>query len=190
MEIVGLIGMIKERKMRSGNKTANYKCTSDSGGIRYSFYCDISHAIVCSTEPIQRQTIEEGLEYAWKTIGERHFNRCKKCGKWVIDAMYNPEMLECVICSPWETDAAIGNEQVAMRIEFGFGPDAMKKKKVCRRCKYICNTEGNFCHICGSVLPDKTLFDIYGQQRDRKRNERGKGLWDYLTQSKIKSHLN
>jgi len=155
--------------MQSGNRTATYKCTVDSGGRRYSFYCDISHAIVCSTEPIRRQTVEEELEYAWKTTGEKHFNKCKKCGRWVIDSLYNPEKLECVICSPWETDVVIGKEQAATRNEFGFGPEAMKRKKICRHCKSMCNTEGNFCHICGSMLPAKTLFDMYGQQDNNKR---------------------
>ena len=109
----------------------------------------------------------------------------KKCGKWVIDSLYNPEKLECVVCSPWETDAVIGKEQAATRDEFGFGPDAMKKKKVCRYCKSICNTEGNFCHICGSMLPAKTLFDMYGQLKNKKRNERGKRLWDYLAKKRV-----
>ena len=158
--------------MRSGNKTATYKCTTDSGGRRYSFYCDISHAIVCSTEPIRRQTVEEELEYAWKITGEKYFNKCKKCGRWVIDSLYNPEKLECVVCSPWETDVVIEKEQAATRNEFGFGPDAMKKKKVCHNCKSICNSEGNFCYICGAMLPAKTLFDIYGQQKNNKKKRK------------------
>ena len=155
--------------MQDGNVTATYKCTADSGGRRYSFYCDISHAIVCSTEPIKMNSLDEELQMAWKTTGEKHFNKCKKCGRWVIDSLYNPEKLECVVCSPWETDVVIGKEQAATRNEFGFGPDAMKKKKVCRYCKSICNTEGNFCHICGSMLPAKTLFDIYGQKNSKRR---------------------
>ena len=149
--------------MQRGRNTATFKCTSDFGGRRYSFYCDISHAIVCSTEPIHMKTAEEELEFAWRETGEKHFNKCKKCGKWVIDAMYNPEKLECVICSPWETDSEIGEEQMAAIDEFGFGPDTMKKKKVCKHCKQLCNTEGSFCHICGSMLPKKTLYDIYVQ---------------------------
>ena len=134
--------------------------------------------------------MEEELEFAWKTTGEKHFNKCKKCGKWVIDSLYNPEKLECVICSPWEPDVVIGKEQAATRNEFGFGPEAMKMKKVCRCCKYICNTEGNFCHICGSVLPDKTLFELYGQQKNTRENKRGNRLWNYLMQSRIKLPLN
>jgi len=171
--------------MQDGNVTATYKYTADSGGRRYSFYCDISHAIVCSTEPIKMNSLDEELQMAWKTTGEKHFNKCKKCGKWVIDSLYNPEKLECVVCSPWETDAVIGKEQAATRDEFGFGPDAMKKKKVCRYCKSICNTEGNFCHICGSMLPAKTLFDMYGRQKNEKRSERGKRLWDYLAKKHV-----
>ncbi len=171
--------------MHNGTKTATYKCITDSGGRRYSFYCDISHAIVCSTEPIHKRTMEEELDYAWKTIGERHFNKCKKCGKWVIDTMYNPEKLECVSCAPWEPDVQTENQQAVTREEFGFGPDAMKKKKVCRWCRNLCNAEGKFCHICGALLPDMTLFDIYEKQKNRKKNGRKKGLWDYL----VKKHV-
>ena len=86
-----------------------------------------------------------------------------------------------------ETDVVIGKEQAATRNEFGFGPEAMKRKKVCHNCKSICNTEGNFCHICGSVLPDKTLFELYGQQDDKKRSERGSRLWDYLVKKHVHS---
>ena len=116
---------------------------------------------------------------------EKHFNKCKKCGKWVIDSLFNPEKLECVVCSPWETDVVIGKEQAATRNEFGFGPETMKKKKVCRHCKSICNTEGSFCHICGSMLPAKTLFDMYGRQKNEKRSKRGKRLWDYLAKKRV-----
>ena len=166
--------------------TASYKYTSDSGGRRYSFYCDVSHAIVCSTEPIHKGAHEEELEYAWETTGKKHFNKCRKCGKWVIDAMYNPEKLECVICSPWEVEIEIGEGLTETRDEFGFGPAAMKKKKVCSWCKHICNAEERFCHICGAELPSETLFDVYGQIKKRKgKRERGKKLWDYL----VKKHV-
>lgn len=167
--------------MQSGNRTATYKYTSDSGGRRYSFYCDISHAIVCSTEPIHKKARKEELEYAWETTGSKYFNQCKKCGKWTIDAMYNPEKLECVICSPWEVGTEIGEELIETEDEFGFGPAVMKKKKVCTWCKHICNAEECFCHICGTELPSETLFDICEQNKKRKgKSERGKALWDYL----------
>ena len=170
--------------MRRGNRTATYKYSADSGGRRYSFYCDVSGAIVCSTEPIKLKTLDEELQMAWKMTGENCFNRCRKCGRWVIDSLYNPEKLECVVCSPWETDLEIRKEQENVRDEFGFGPGVMKKKKVCSYCKTVCNTEGNFCHICGTILPAKTLYDIYGEpKKDKKR--KGKRIWDYL----VKKHV-
>lgn len=160
--------------MQNENKTASYKYVSDSEGRRYSFYCAISHAIVCSTEPIHKKTREEELEYAWKTIGSKHFNKCKECGKWVIDAMYNPEKLECVLCSPWEEDSEIGERVLETINEFGFGPNTMKKKKVCLWCKHICNANEQFCHTCGAELPSETLLDIYEKQKRKIKSERKK----------------
>ena len=42
------------------------------------------------------------LELAWEKEGKKNFQLCHKCGKWVIDAMYNADALECVGCAPWE----------------------------------------------------------------------------------------
>lgn len=88
--------------MCSKNKTAAYKIISDSGGNRYRFYCDLSGALLCTTKPYREPAPDKELLLAWETEGKSHFCLCHKCGKWVIDAMYNADALECVACAPWE----------------------------------------------------------------------------------------
>ena len=44
---------------------------------------------------------------------------------------------------------------------FGFGPDAMKKVKVCSVCGHPSDRSEHFCVECGHRLPDKTLYNIY-----------------------------
>lgn len=84
------------------NKTAAYKIITDSGTNRYRFFCDLSGALVCTTKPYHEDTPEKELELAWKNEGKVHFNLCHKCGRWVIEAMFNADALECVACAPWE----------------------------------------------------------------------------------------
>lgn len=79
-----------------------YRVIADAGGRRYRFFCELSGAAVCTTKPIRADTEEEGAELAWKTEGKQLFNQCHKCGRWVCDAMYNADVLECVACAPWE----------------------------------------------------------------------------------------
>jgi len=83
-------------------RTAAYKIISDSGGNRYRFYCDLSGALLCTTKPYSAETPERELELAWENEGRKHFDLCHKCGKWVIEAMFNADALECVACAPWE----------------------------------------------------------------------------------------
>ena len=47
------------------------------------------------------------------------------------------------------------------RKEFGFGPEVMKKSKVCRLCGCTCSRNQRYCEECGAVLPRETLFDLY-----------------------------
>ena len=64
----------------------------------------MSGALVCTSQYVQSVFPDDELMIAWKTVGEQHFNKCHKCGKWVIDAMYNAEVLECVECAPYEEE--------------------------------------------------------------------------------------
>jgi len=85
-------------------KNAAYKMVSDAGGNRYKFYCDVSGALACTTELIRAKTPGEELQIAWETVGRLHFNLCHKCKRWVIDAVYNADVLECVECAPYEAE--------------------------------------------------------------------------------------
>ena len=83
-------------------KTAHYKIISDSGGNRYKFFCDLTEALFCTTVAYNEADPAKELELAWEKEGKKNFQLCHKCGKWVIDAMYNADALECVACAPWE----------------------------------------------------------------------------------------
>ena len=85
-----------------GGRTARYKVIAGSDGNRYQFFCEVSGALVCTTESIILQTPEKELRFAWESEGKKNFNRCHRCGKWVSDVVYNADTLECVECSPWE----------------------------------------------------------------------------------------
>lgn len=112
------------------NNVASYKSVSDNGGYRFLFYCDISEAHVCTTKEIYYADTEEGaLLCAWEAEGRRHFNKCRKCGKWVIDAAYNAEVLECVECAPYEAEP-----------------------KYCKNCGAALETDGKSCPVCGKSL--------------------------------------
>lgn len=52
-------------------------------------------------------------------------------------------------------------ERLATMREFGFGPDVMKKNKVCQVCGCSCDTQETHCKDCGANLPCETLFDLY-----------------------------
>lgn len=79
---------------------ADYRITAEAGGNRYSFYCGISGARICTTGVVHAQTQVQELELAWTSEGKKYFNRCKRCGRWVCDSMYNPDVLGCVECYP------------------------------------------------------------------------------------------
>lgn len=47
--------------------------------------------------------------------------------------------------------------------EFGFGPNEMKKYKVCKRCNSITSNELDVCPVCLSELPKYTLYEKYAE---------------------------
>ena len=98
----GIFAVRKKGVVVVNRKTANFRVLSDGDGRRYQFFCALSGAHVCTTRPILSGTMEQALQIAWETEGKQHFNHCGKCGNWVIDAMYNVEVLECVDCAPYE----------------------------------------------------------------------------------------
>jgi len=46
-------------------------------------------------------------------------------------------------------------------IRYGFGPEVMKKTKVCTLCGQRGEADQKFCTKCGTRLPDTTLYDFY-----------------------------
>jgi len=110
-------------------KTAPYKCIADAGGIRYRFYCHLSGAHVCTTGPYRADTPEQALALAWDREGKQHFNVCHRCGRWVSDAMFNAEVLECVDCAPYEA-----------------------LPRYCKHCGVKLHTHGKTCPACGKPL--------------------------------------
>ena len=109
--------------------TASYKVLTEPNGNRYRFFCDLSGAIGCTTKPIHAETPEEELRLAWESEGKQEFNLCHRCGRWVSDVMYNADVLECVMCSPWE-----------------------EQPKYCRNCGQKLLHPGKNCTKCGAPL--------------------------------------
>lgn len=108
---------------------AEYKITKCKNGNSYEFFCELSHALVCVSPPVTAETPAMELLLAWENHGRSHFNRCRKCGRWVTGAMYNPDVLSCVRCTPLEDY-----------------PD------YCPKCGAKTQNPPNFCHVCGSKL--------------------------------------
>lgn len=48
--------------------------------------------------------------------------------------------------------------------DYGFGPNVMKKTKVCARCGKMVGANAKACPECGEKLPGETLFDRYKRQ--------------------------
>jgi len=47
---------------------------------------------------------------------------------------------------------------------YGFGPNVMKKLRICPRCGQAVKTRADICPECGERLPRDTLFDHYKRQ--------------------------
>ena len=48
--------------------------------------------------------------------------------------------------------------------QFGFGPNVMKKIKICPKCGQIVKKGSFFCRSCGVFLTRETLYDHYRRQ--------------------------
>ena len=47
---------------------------------------------------------------------------------------------------------------------YGFGPEAMKKTRVCTVCGTATTSDAPLCAVCGAALPKETLFTQYKQR--------------------------
>ena len=110
-------------------KTANYKRQQTPNGNKYQFFCDLSDALICTTAPVRADTPDEELMLAWNTYAKAHFNQCHKCGRWIINEMYNPDVLNCVVCTPIED-----------------------YPEYCPKCGAKTSDPSYFCHMCGTRL--------------------------------------
>ena len=123
--------------------TARYKIVPAAGGNRYLFYCDISGALACTTLKTYRAfNARRELERAWLKEGRRHFCRCRKCGRWVIDAMFNADVCECVVCAPYEADA-----------------------RFCKHCGEEITAPVKHCPTCGKLLVYEGGVMLYDAKR-------------------------
>lgn len=50
--------------------------------------------------------------------------------------------------------------------QFGFGPNVMKKNKVCPNCGLMMKAEVKICPECGKPMTEETLFDRYKGRHD------------------------
>lgn len=48
--------------------------------------------------------------------------------------------------------------------DFGYGPNVMRKTKVCSKCGQVIKATASYCPDCGEQLPKETLFDRYKRQ--------------------------
>ena len=46
-------------------------------------------------------------------------------------------------------------------LEYGFGPEAMRRRKLCPKCGRANCAQSTHCADCGAALPHKTLYDFY-----------------------------
>lgn len=58
-------------------------------------------------------------------------------------------------------------------LEYGFGPETMRRRKICPNCGRANSSRETCCADCGAILPEKTLYDFY---RSRHRCCPGCGI--------------
>lgn len=56
---------------------------------------------------------------------------------------------------------SLKNDQLA---RYGFGPEAMRKTRVCPCCDKLVTDGGKICPACGRALPELSLLTWYEQQ--------------------------
>ena len=112
-------------------RKAKFKVTEENDGSVYTFFCDLSGAIFWKTKPIRADTPEAEYEIAWNEA-KRNVNSCHKCGRNVIDALYNVETMECVKCSPWQ-----------------------KPPVYCADCGARLSETDSYCKVCGKKIQEE-----------------------------------
>ena len=118
------------------HKTAAYKVIEKDGGRCYRFFCEASGMAMVTTGVYRGVPAADEAETVWTREGREHFNLCHKCGKWVMDAMFNADALECVSCAPWENIP-----------------------QFCKFCGTKVHTADNVCPKCGKQMIYGGSFD-------------------------------
>ena len=119
-----------------GGRTARYKIIAGSDGNRYQFFCEVSGALVCTTESIILQTPEKELRFAWESEGKKNLNRCHRCGKWVSDVVYNADTLLSALNARhgrrFRHTALIAERRLLMKIRcvLNVGADSGMEKRI------------------------------------------------------------
>lgn len=108
---------------------ADHQLIPEETGNRYSFLCGVTGAKFPTTRIYHADTPQQELQLAWQSEGRQHFNQCQRCGKWVVDVAYNPEVLECVVCAPFEPDV-----------------------HYCRSCGVRAPAQARLCPVCNAPL--------------------------------------
>lgn len=111
-------------------RLAKVKITEENGGRVYSFLCDLSGAVIWRTKPVRGETPEAEYSLAWNEA-RLNINSCRRCGRNVIDALYNAETMECVKCSPWQ-----------------------KPPIYCSNCGAKLNEADFYCKLCGKKIKE------------------------------------
>lgn len=123
---------------------AHYKRDTVGDCDRYSFFCDISGALAFTTrESYTGETEESAALIAWEKEGKANMNYCRKCARWVIDAMFNVEVLECVECAPYECEP-----------------------NFCKNCGAKVTAPAGKCSQCGSVLRYEGRNELYDSESE------------------------
>ena len=112
-----------------------YQIVKEENKVIFRFFCELSGAAVFTSAPISTDTPEETLLLIWRQNGRSLFNRCGKCGKWVCDLMYNPDVFQCVDCAPWEN-----------------------KPHYCVTCGQKTSAKDAYCRKCGQRLRYKEVW--------------------------------
>ncbi len=115
--------------MTDKSRTAEYQVIPDGDGSRYSFFCGVTGARFCTERAYRADSPGQELLLAWENEGRGHFNLCRRCGRWVVDVAYNPEVLECVECAAFEDEA-----------------------RFCKTCGARVPAKARICPACGASL--------------------------------------
>lgn len=78
--------------------TARNKMHSEGNTYSFLFYCHYCGAGY-TTSPITTKNEYEAFTLA-KRRAQPYFNLCHKCRKWVCDAHYNENFMQCIECAP------------------------------------------------------------------------------------------